>query len=139
MARLDPNLIKKLSEKLGKDPKYVREQVSKRSVRHHVRSEAELAIWANDFKIGTSNYIRKLSPHIQSEISSYFSPNKKDTGPSKPSGFRFFIQSNREADHWYNIWWVQLTFAFLLVGIVAGTISQVLGAYLVVLLRITNP
>lgn len=118
MVRLDPGLIKKLSQKLNKDPKYIREQVSKRAVRHHVLSEAELAIWADELDIGASNYIRRQAPHIQSQVNSYFSPRKKDINPPKSGGFRFFIQTDKKADHWYNLWWVQLAVAFLLVGII---------------------
>ncbi len=139
MPRLDPQLIAKLSEKLNKKPQYIREQLSKRARRHKVLSEAELAIWANELKIGTSNYVRKLAPHVQDQISSYFSPSKKGASSSKPSRFRLFIQTDKKSDHWYNIWWVQLIVAFLLVGIIAGTISQILGAYFADLLGITNP
>lgn len=67
-SRLDPKLLKKLAERVGKKEKYIREQVSVRSGRLGISSEAFLIIWAKKEGIGTALYQRKLSPYIQSEI-----------------------------------------------------------------------
>lgn len=66
--RLDPKLLKKLTEKLRKKEKYIREQISIRAGRLGISSEAFLIIWAKKEGIGTALYQRKLSPSIQSEV-----------------------------------------------------------------------
>lgn len=66
--RLDANLLNKLVKKLGKDEKYIREQISKRANKLGISSEAYLVIWAKKEHIGTGTYQRKLPSEVQAEI-----------------------------------------------------------------------
>lgn len=66
--RLDPKLLKKLANKIGKSEKYVREQVSKKATRHRVSSEAYFVHLLLSENIGASQFRRSLSPQIQGEI-----------------------------------------------------------------------
>lgn len=67
-SRLDIGLLKKLAEKTGKSVKYLREQISKRSNRSGISSEAALILWAKTMGIGTAVYKRSLPPNIQEEV-----------------------------------------------------------------------
>lgn len=66
--RLDSRLLEKLAKKIGKNKKYVREQISKRAGRLCISSEAFLVIWAKKEKIGTAVYQKNLPPYIKVEI-----------------------------------------------------------------------
>lgn len=66
--RLDPNLLKRLSEKTGTTEKYLREQISKKASRYGISSEAELVLWAKSVGLGSSHYQRSLPVHLQQEI-----------------------------------------------------------------------
>lgn len=137
MKRYNPELIKKVSTRLNKTPKYIREQISKRALKHNISPEAELANWARSLKISADPYIRKLPANVQDQIYSRPSPNINDNSP-KSSVLRI-IQIGKKEDEWYNLWWVQLLIAFFVVGILAGTISQILGSYSTNLLGLTKP
>ena len=52
--RLDPQLLQKLAEKIGKSVKYTREQNAKRASRAGVSSEAYFLHWLKEKKIGES-------------------------------------------------------------------------------------
>jgi len=73
-SRINPKLLKKLAQKLGKKEKYIREQLSIRAGRLGISSEAFLILWAKKERMGTASYQRKLSENIQSEV--------RDTLPS---------------------------------------------------------
>ena len=137
MIRYSPELIKRLSEKLNKPPKYIRELISKRALKHNISPEAELANWARSLNISADAYIRKLPANVQNQIYSRSSSNLNGNFP-KSSVLRI-IQIGKKEDEWYNFWWVQLLIAFFVIGILAGTISQVLGAYLTNLVGLTKP
>ncbi len=136
MSRYNPDLIKKISQKLNKAPTYIREQISRRALRHNILSEAELANWARSLGISADSYIRTLSPSVQSQILSTPSPVKNYF--SKPSVLRI-VQLGKKENEWYNLWWVQLLIAFFVVGILASTISQILGVYFTNSLGLTKP
>lgn len=136
MMRYDPGLIEKLSKRLGKTPKYIREQISKKAFNDDISPEAELAKWARSHGISAESYIRKLAPNIQSQI--YAHPSNNNNGSSKSSVFRI-IQLGKKKDEWYNLWWVQLLIAFFVVGILANIISQILGTYFIYKLGLTKP
>jgi len=65
--RLDPQLLKKLADKIGKSVKYTREQNAKRASRAGVSSEAYFLYWLREEKIGFQKYKRSLPVDIQNE------------------------------------------------------------------------
>lgn len=67
-TRLDPSLLDKLVEKIGKPLQYVREQISKRAAKQGIASEAAQILWAKEFGIGTNAFQRRLDPHIQEQV-----------------------------------------------------------------------
>lgn len=68
MARLDQTLLRKVADRLGKDPQYIREQVSRRASREGVASPAALVMWARDLGIGVASAVNKLPPHVQQQL-----------------------------------------------------------------------
>lgn len=66
--RLDPKLLDKLAEKIGKTKKYIRERIAKRASKYNVSSEAYFAYWLGQEKIGAARYRRYLSTEIKNEI-----------------------------------------------------------------------
>lgn len=134
MKKYDPELIKRLSQKIGSTTKSVREQISRRALKHNVSEEAELANWARSEKISASSYIRKLTPDIKAQI--YSRPAySNNNSVSQPTSLRI-IRIGKDEDKIYNQWWFQVFFAFFVVGITAGTISNIAGAFLISLLGI---
>ena len=140
MRKYDSELIKKLSAKIGTTPNSVLQQISRRAIKHKCAQEAELANWARSEGISANSYIRKLPPHIQAQIYSGVSSN---SNYSVPTTVLRIAKIGKKENEWYNIWWVQLLFAFLIVGVLAGTISgvlsQIFGAYLTNILGLTKP
>lgn len=67
MTRLNQTLLRKIAGKMGKDVRYVRQQVSKRATRNGIPSEAELIRWARELKIGAGRALQALPPHIQAQ------------------------------------------------------------------------
>lgn len=65
--RLDPQLLKKLADKIVKSVKYTREQNAKRASRAGVSSEAYFLHWLKEEKIGFQKYKRSLPVDIQNE------------------------------------------------------------------------
>lgn len=130
MQRLNPQLITKLSEKLNKKPQYIREQVSKRAARESILSETALVIMAKENNIAVSTYIRALPAHAQNQFNSFFNKSFGSSSQTQQIGnLKVTVQKDDKKTQWYNLWWVQLTIAFFVVGIIAGTISNVLGDY----------
>jgi hypothetical protein len=69
-TRLDPRLLKKLAQKIGKTEKYIREQIRKKAAKHQVSSEAYFVYWLTAKNIGAETYRRSLSSDIKDEIRS---------------------------------------------------------------------
>jgi hypothetical protein len=69
MARLNQTLLHKVADRLGKTPKYIREQISRRASREGVASPAALVMWARDLGIGVASALEKLPPHVQQQLS----------------------------------------------------------------------
>src|SRR5258708_747664 len=69
MARLNQTLLHKVAKRLGKDPKYIREQVSRRASREAVASQAALIMWARDLGIGIASALDKLPVPLQQQLS----------------------------------------------------------------------
>src|SRR5437867_9076483 len=69
MARLNQTLLHKVAHRLGKNPQYIREQVSRRASREGVASPAALIMWARDLGIGVASALDKLPPHVQQQLS----------------------------------------------------------------------
>jgi hypothetical protein len=67
LQRLDPQLLKKLADKIGKSVKYTREQIAKRASREGVSTEAYFLYWLKEKKIGFQVYKRSLPVEIQNE------------------------------------------------------------------------
>ncbi len=65
--RLDPQLLKKLAEKIGKSIKYTREQNFKRASRAGVFPEAYFLHWLKEKHIGFQKYKRSLPVDVQNE------------------------------------------------------------------------
>jgi|GEM_PF-1775519 len=94
-SRLDPKLLAKLARRVGKPAKYVREQISKRALKHRVSSEAYFVHWLISEKIGAATFRKNLSPQIQGEVMSLSGnipnshpqqlPHKSAEGRSKPA------------------------------------------------------
>lgn len=82
MARLDQTLLRKVADRLGKDPQYIREQVSRRASREGVVSPAALVMWARDLGIGVASAVNKLPPHVQQQLTV---PRVVAPGPSARS------------------------------------------------------
>src|SRR3989344_3154517 len=83
--KLDPILLEKLSKKLGKNPNYVREQVSRRASKAHAVSEAYLIWWANQLGLGTGAFFAKLPPHIQAQVNQLSLANRvQGTAAGRP-------------------------------------------------------
>jgi uncharacterized protein (TIGR02391 family) len=68
VIRLDPKLLGKLAERIGKSEKYVREQISKRANKRGISSEAAQILWAKEEGLGTATYRRRSSAGIQEEV-----------------------------------------------------------------------
>jgi hypothetical protein len=69
MAQLNQTLLHKIATRLGKEPQYIREQVSKRASREGVASPAALVMWARDLGIGVASAMDKLPAHLQQQLS----------------------------------------------------------------------
>lgn len=136
MKRYDPELIKKIAEKTGKNTKYIRERISQRALSHNISPEAELANWARSLRISASTYIRKLSSSVQSQI---YSPPQSNNSISPKHSVIKIVQFGKKEDEWYNQWWVQLLIAFFILGILASTISQVLSTWITNSIGLTKP
>lgn len=67
---INPSLLKKISYKIGKPEKYVREQISKRATRFSISSPAAQVLWAKELGIGTGVVLRSLPPHVQDQVQS---------------------------------------------------------------------
>lgn len=134
MKKYDYELIEKLSQKTGSTPKSIREQISRRALKHNVSEEAELANWARSKKISASSYIRLLTPDIKAQI--YSRPTHPSINRASQSTSLRIVQIGKKENEWYNQWWVQVFFAFFVVGITAGTIANIVGALLISLLGI---
>jgi len=78
MAKLDSNLIKKLSKKLDKPEKYIKEQISKKASKNHVSSEAFFVKWLKEEGIGCQIYYNKLNPTIQNQYSTLAQRTEKN-------------------------------------------------------------
>lgn len=86
MSKIYPSeLLKKLSEKIGKSEKYVREQITKRA---RGRSpEAYFVFWLNEEGIKSTLYQRQLSDSIRGEIQAMFNSEAlKGAKPGSPKG-----------------------------------------------------
>jgi hypothetical protein len=90
VSYLDQALLRKIAERLGKTPQYIREQASKRANREGVASPAALVMWARDLGMGVGSAVKKLEPHVQQQLSvprvvpSAGSVLRPRSGPSGP-------------------------------------------------------
>lgn len=132
MKKYNPELIKRLSQKIGSTPKSVREQISRRALKHNVSEEAELANWARSEKISASSYIRTLTSDIKAQI--YSQPVQPNNNKVSPTSFRI-IRIGKDEDKIYNQWWVQV----FVLGTTASIISQILGVLITNLMGLTKP
>ncbi len=62
--KLDPLLLKKLSQKTGKGEKYLREQICRKSSQLGIYPEAYLILWAKKLKMGTLRAERKTGKNF---------------------------------------------------------------------------
>ncbi|MBI4147752.1 hypothetical protein HY490_00505 [Candidatus Woesearchaeota archaeon] len=93
--RIDPVLLKKLSDKSGKSEKYVREQVSKKAGRLGISSEAALVLLAKEQCISAGRFLRKQSPHVQNEVRSTLSQGDMEPKTKYRSRIRDVSKSRR--------------------------------------------
>jgi|SRR5579859_1611130 len=68
MARLEQSLLKKMSTKLKKPEKYVREQISRKASKDGYSSEAVQIIWATQLGIGAGRFLSKRESHVQEQV-----------------------------------------------------------------------
>lgn len=85
MARLDQRLLRKVADRLGKDPQYIRQQVSRRASREGVASPAALVMWARDLGIGVASAVNKLPPHVQQQLAVPRVVPPRPTARSRPT------------------------------------------------------
>lgn len=133
MRKYDPALITKLSHKTGSTPKSIREQISKRALKHNVSEEAELANWARSENISASSYIRQLSPDIKTQI--YSRPTSFSNNKGYQSTSMRIIRIGKDENTLYN----QLWFQILVLGMAVSVSSQILGTLITNLLGLTKP
>jgi uncharacterized protein (TIGR02391 family) len=91
MARriLDEKLIKRLAEKLNREPRAVGVMVSKRAAKLGISSEAALVVFAKANNIGTAVFQRSLEPSKQAEIRGCLAaetPRKADRAHRRAGG-----------------------------------------------------
>jgi hypothetical protein len=133
MKKYDPKLIRKLSEKTGSTPKSIREQISRRALKHNVSEQAELANWARSEKISASSYIRQLSPDIKAQI--YSRPTSNNSGNAPQHTNLNIVRIGKDDNSLYN----QLWFQIIVLGIAVSVSSQVLGTLITNFLGLTRP
>lgn len=136
MKVLNPKIVKKLSKDLALSESTIKKNIYLLAKRYPQATKNALAqIYAQQNR---KTVLRMLSKDDRETLPSTGAPI--DVGSPKQAGLRVLVQTDKEPDHWYNIWWVKLIVAFLIVGIIAGTISQILGNYFFMkLLGVTNP
>lgn len=132
MKILDPIVVKKISEKIDKPEKYVKEQISKRGRRLGILSEAAMVNWAIELKIPISSQLRKLSPDIRAEANPR-TINYDKNGPNNFSSLRI-IRIGKDENALIN----QLWFQIIVLGISVNVASQVLGTMLTNFFKLTN-
>lgn len=73
---INERLIEKISQKIKKPEKYIREQVSKKANVYGVQSPAAIIIWARSLGLSTTRVMNSLPPHFQEQVHSgiRFSP-----------------------------------------------------------------
>ncbi len=119
-----------MSAKIGKNEQYIREQISKRSGRHNISSEAEMVLWARSLNIGTNIYVNKLPPHIQNEIRTYKSSNHSTSVIVNTK--KIYSDKKRSKKKWHETWWGQ----FLLFVIIGGALATIIGGVVLKLIGI---
>ncbi len=134
MRKYDPELIEKLGKKTGSTLKSIREQISRRALRHNVSEQAELANWARAEKISAASYIRQLPPDIKAQIYSTPPTNSSNKETHQPASLRI-IRIGKDENTLYN----QLWFQILVIGIAVSVASQVIGTFLTNILHLTTP
>ena len=135
MKTLSPKIIKKLSEDLGLSESTIKKNIYLLAKQYPRATKNALAqIYAQQ---NGKTVLRMLSRDDRQTLPTTGAPIDADS--PKQAGLRVLVQTAKDPGHWYNVWWVQLIIAFLIVGIIAGTISQILGGYFMRLLGITNP
>lgn len=135
MKILNPKIVEKLSKDLALSESTIKKNIYLLAKRYPRATRNALAqIYAQQ---NGKTVLRMLSKDDRQTLPSTGAPI--GVGSPKQAGLRILVQTDKEPDHWYNIWWMQLIIAFVIVGIIAGTISQILGGYFMKLLGITNP
>lgn len=133
MKTLSPKIVKKLSKDLVLSESTIKKNIyllAKRYPRATANALAQIYAQQNGKTV-----LRLMDNEDRQTLPS--GAPARGTSP-KHTGLKVLVQTDKEPDHWYNNFWVQLILAFLLTGIIAGTIAQILGAYLTNLLGITN-
>src|ERR1700676_4482218 len=77
--RLNPDLLKKLAQKIGKSPQYLREQISRRAGRLGISSPAAQLVWAKEEGIGVTRFLNRLPGEVRAEVRSVQSPTSTHT------------------------------------------------------------
>jgi len=135
MSKYDP-LAEKIAEKIGKPKNYIVQRISQKARAKGILPEVEMVNWAKSLKIPYGAYANKLDGDIKSQI--YPRPSSVNGDVLSKSSVFKIVRIGKKDNQWYNLWWVQLLIAFFVVGIVAGTISQVLGMYFGKLFSLSN-
>lgn len=135
MKTLSPKIVKKLSQDLNLSESTIKKNIYLLAKRYPRATKNALAqIYAQKNR---KTILRMLDKEDRESLPSGIRP--PTSSPPQSSGLRVLVQTDKEPAHWYNNFWIQLIAAFIVTGIFAGTIAQVLGAYFIKLFRITNP
>ncbi len=94
---IDPALLDKIADKIGKRKKYVREQISKRATRFSIASTAAQILWAKELGIGTAVALRSLPPHIQEQVQSRLPTSFVKEKIERPKGSKHKNQPRAKA------------------------------------------
>lgn len=122
--RLNTKILLKLSLKLGKSEKYIREQISKKANRKGFSSEAILILWAKENNIGTTHYENALNPSIRNEVRDHLSSAYNQTKNTHAVYLRknsIYSRGEKENNTWQ--WIRDHIIAEIIVGIILILIS----------------
>jgi hypothetical protein len=126
MKTLNPKIVEKLTRDLKVAPQTVKNNVSSLARKN---PGASLNALAHVYAMQNGKSVLALLS--KEDKQSFPAQNNMPISASAPISKNLrIIQIGKEPDRLYNNWLVQLLIAFFLVGIVAGTIAQVLGIFL---------
>jgi hypothetical protein len=89
--RLNIGLTRRMSDKIRKPVKYIREQISKRARRQNVTSAAAQLMWARELGLGVASALAQATPEVRQELRTMATPQ-----PGRASGPRSSAKNHRK-------------------------------------------